>query len=86
MIFCEQVRQEELQILHVLSIVFPNFPFEHKGVHVFPSRKLTPEHEVQLLVSFEQLKQEELQILQVLSILFPNLPIGQDGVHMFASR
>jgi hypothetical protein len=69
----EQVRQGEVQLLHVLSVVSPQNPLGQLLVQVLPLKKVVPEHDVQVVADVEHFTQGKVQALQVLSLVSPIL-------------
>ena len=67
----EQVRQGEVQLLHVLSVVSPHDPLGQLLGQVLPLKKVVPEHAVQVVAEVEHFTQGRVQVLHVLSLVSP---------------
>jgi hypothetical protein len=67
----EQVRQGQVQLLHVLSDVSPQEPLGQFFGHVLPLKKVAPGHSVQVVEEVEHFTQGRVQVLQVRSLVSP---------------
>ena len=67
----EQMRQGEVQLLHVLSVVSPHDPLGQLLGQVLPLKKVVPEHAVQVVAEVEHFTHGSVQVLQVRSVLSP---------------